>query len=506
MAVTYPPRALTIPEILLEILLKLSSKDLVTSALVCRAWLAPAVETKWRTQIILLSRLLTRLAPLVKDTQDHTRKFILNFEDMTEERWTFFLENYSNRVTRLEVDIALDLESVELLRKLLKEFGGRLGSGLSALDYTPFLHRDNHSTSLLDLLIGPNVLGVGLPNFVGVSSAPRWVTTVKHRAPSVTKLKVTSLKHSIDYSGFSRLRNITHIGILSPSDYIALSNCPDLQSLDWYDTSNSPLLIPTSPSIEAAVPTFSSLRELRIQGYSIQLEDLIFRSITPRLHTVAFKNFNRQLNVPALDHFLKRCVHLDDLDIKVNAPGGELAKMGHGNVRRLHIENREWMGHDSQDDEFNWIGSSYPKLQELTLGCGIRIAKRSEWGILASLVPVCDELKKLTLPLHISTFELSDATSPNIQPLESLTTLRLETIAIGAAVVDDFARYLAMMCPNVRTFEVGDFFESPVSNTPPEGQAEEQVKWRPFSEEKKELFMGNFCRYQKTNLGPFLEG
>ncbi|KAG9033374.1 hypothetical protein FRB95_014916 [Tulasnella sp. JGI-2019a] len=63
---------LSIAEILLEILEYLSVKELGVAASVCKAWLGPAVDTRWRVQKIRLSRLLAKLAPVKKSQLDHT--------------------------------------------------------------------------------------------------------------------------------------------------------------------------------------------------------------------------------------------------------------------------------------------------------------------------------------------------------------------------------------------------------------------------------------------------
>ncbi|KAG8881001.1 hypothetical protein FRB97_000246 [Tulasnella sp. 331] len=496
MAGLQQPYALTILEVLLEILSKLSANDLVSSALVCRGWCAPAIETIWRTNTIKLSRLLAMLAPLVETTdagEDLAWKLMLDFEEMTEERWTFFLENYSNRVTLLKIDIALDRGSLELLKRLLGRFGGRLGSEISVLDAGDLKFYDIHCPPLLDLLLGPKQLEVVLPYFSDTNFTTNLITKIEHRAPSITKLTVTSVDRSIDYSGFSGLKSISHLGFLSPSDYIALSDCRDLQTLHFDEWAKLPFA-----KASTAVPTFPSLRELRIRTRSPQLEVLLFNSITPRLHTVAFQSSNPQLSIPGLDHFLQRCLFLDDLEIKLNVPREKLARMGHGSVRRFYVENSGQSSHDSNEEEFNWIGSSFPEVRDLTLSIVSHFPKRSDWGLLASLVPVCNQLEELTLPLHISALPLSHAETLSTPPLQSLTALRVQKMWIKATVIDEFTRYLARLCPNVRVFEVDRFYES-VSQSR-SGRRYAVPHSRRIHEEKKQFFIENFFKYQKVEM------
>lgn len=67
-----PHYSLFIPEVLLDVLERLSPKELVRAALVCKAWLGLAVDTKWRTTDILLSRFLGKLAEIRKSDRGRT--------------------------------------------------------------------------------------------------------------------------------------------------------------------------------------------------------------------------------------------------------------------------------------------------------------------------------------------------------------------------------------------------------------------------------------------------
>ncbi|KAG8984281.1 hypothetical protein FRB94_006193 [Tulasnella sp. JGI-2019a] len=103
--------ALAIPELLIKILEYLSADELMVAALVCRAWVDPVVDTEWRTQTIMLSRLLARLAPIRKSTRGRTVLAIKS--PITQDHWTWFLKHYANRITKLEFDMELDKSSVK---------------------------------------------------------------------------------------------------------------------------------------------------------------------------------------------------------------------------------------------------------------------------------------------------------------------------------------------------------------------------------------------------------
>lgn len=69
-------RAFAVPEVQLEIFKRLDAGDLGRSARVCKAWTSLALDTKWRTCQIRLSRLLSRLAPLKVDSNRSVSKLL----------------------------------------------------------------------------------------------------------------------------------------------------------------------------------------------------------------------------------------------------------------------------------------------------------------------------------------------------------------------------------------------------------------------------------------------
>lgn len=57
-------RAFGVPQVQLGVFKRLDGKDLTRSAMVCKAWATPALDAKWRTCTIPLTRLLSKLSPL----------------------------------------------------------------------------------------------------------------------------------------------------------------------------------------------------------------------------------------------------------------------------------------------------------------------------------------------------------------------------------------------------------------------------------------------------------
>ncbi|KAG8986655.1 hypothetical protein FRB93_005220 [Tulasnella sp. JGI-2019a] len=113
---------------------------------------------------------------------------------------------YANRVTWLEADIAIDMDSLRLIRRLLETFGGPFCPRLCSLDVTRFPWASlpgNHYSPLFNLLLGSKPKKVGLPKFVVDRAVmPSLVSDLHKHTPLLYKLSVTSINSPINYSVF----------------------------------------------------------------------------------------------------------------------------------------------------------------------------------------------------------------------------------------------------------------------------------------------------------------
>ncbi|KAG9015367.1 hypothetical protein FRB93_013067 [Tulasnella sp. JGI-2019a] len=227
-----PHLALFVPEIILEIFEQLSAKGVVVAALVCKAWSGPAVDTKWRTQKIMLSRLLARLAPIGKD--QHGCAVLVPKTLITQDRWSRFLAQYANQVTSFVLNMEFDETSYKLISALLKQFSGVPGNNLRSLSWFFVPKGRDGFRKLIGLLHGTRLQEVNLPPrdqalFIGPSLSTS-LSQLVYSAPQILELHVYSID-SFDFSVFSQLRFLRHGGQLSISDFHNLSHCTHLQTL-----------------------------------------------------------------------------------------------------------------------------------------------------------------------------------------------------------------------------------------------------------------------------------
>ncbi|KAG8855130.1 hypothetical protein FRB96_007168 [Tulasnella sp. 330] len=162
--------------------------------------------------------MLAALAPLIKEadplTGDVMWKFRLDFEKVTQERWAFFLETSSDKVVWLEIDIAFDTGSLELIKKLLETSGGGLGSGLLTKGVIDSGYLENHFMPFSNVFLRVNWAGSTMIELLQHLSNLGTSTQASHTRRH--ELKVTDNWCHIYYSSFSRFRTLFHTGVLSP--------------------------------------------------------------------------------------------------------------------------------------------------------------------------------------------------------------------------------------------------------------------------------------------------
>ncbi|KAG8991549.1 hypothetical protein FRB93_002762 [Tulasnella sp. JGI-2019a] len=287
--------SLFIPELLPEIFEYLSAKELMVAAIVCRAWCAPVMDTRWRTQPVTLSRLLTNLAPIEKI--DKSCRTLASETDITQDHWNSFLEHYANRITRLHLDRRFDDTSITLISTLLEKFGGQFGNNLISLTWTYLAHNGDPSWTLLDLLPGKKLQEVNLPfrynPFLTDASVPTSLSKLATLAPHISKLGVHGLRHSFDCSVFRYLRTLSYCGYLSTSDYHNLMYCPYLEVLAVGTT------VVQAASVQQTnltATTFSRLEDFQFSSCNDEMESMVLRSVMPALRS--FKYFGKNTMGP----------------------------------------------------------------------------------------------------------------------------------------------------------------------------------------------------------------
>ncbi|KAG8986652.1 hypothetical protein FRB94_003143 [Tulasnella sp. JGI-2019a] len=452
-----PYPALSIPEVLLEVLENLSAQQLESAALVCRAWVNPAMDTKWRVTGIPLSRLLGKLAPIKSNQSSH--KVLAHKKPITQDAWNHFLNQYANRVTKLVVDIYIDLN---VIATLVGRFGGPFCSNISSLEWSISSCSIDYFGILMDLALGVRVRQVSLPyvhdaGMMTVSPPSQYMPLLALRAPNISKITMDGPTGSFDYRVFSKLVFLSHTGALSQSDYKNLSSCSHLQvlQLGWAGTDER-------HEVDTTAVTFPRLRELSILEATDELEAVMHPTTTPDLHTLRYSrpySWKGELTCPLLNHILKTSPFLNEVIIYGRIPSSQLELATHDGVQALSFSNISDTGSDMEVGDLSRIGHAFPKLKRLILYIN-RYGSRGphsyswHWSTLPSLVSHFQHLQHLTISLHVPVSSLSGTiTSSSIPTLGSLSSITFIRLHIQAADLDTFAQYLAALCPNVQSME-----------------------------------------------------
>ncbi|KAG8869569.1 hypothetical protein FRB97_001028 [Tulasnella sp. 331] len=461
--------ALSVPEILLEILEKLSANELAVAALVCKTWTSHAVDAIWTTTGISLRRLLEKLAPIKTGRVERT--VLAPSSPITRDHWDYFLDRYANRITRLVVDMDLDKTSVKLLTTLLNRFGGQFCANVVSFDWATHRFINNSYRSLFNLLPGSKLRDVKLP---AESSAdlpappePDTITLLADRAPYISKLTVDRLSSSFNFAVFSQLRWLWFGGDISPSDYRNLSSC---QSLEFLYLSGTVAWNTSEPQNYRPAISFPSLQHFNLCWSSEELQYMIqLSSVMPALRTFMYhsRNCMEPVTINLINNTLQTSPLIDKLNIQARRLTSNPQLVPHDLVRSLSLSSWRDTGSIMKGADLSTIGRSFPMLSELTLritrqGSVVfaRYPRSWHWHTLGLLGTHLRHLQSMTISLHVPTFSTSDLIAINSVPLRSLSSLTFEFLYIQATARDPFISYLAMLCPNVHDLRVHELRES----------------------------------------------
>ncbi|KAG9036911.1 hypothetical protein FRB95_007473 [Tulasnella sp. JGI-2019a] len=447
-----PHIVLSIPELLLAIFGHLSVKELVVAALVCKAWSAPAVDTIWRTQTIMLSCLLAKLAPI--DTKYRFRHAVLKPKTpITQGDWSHFLDRYANRVTKLKLDVQLDTESMMHISTLLETFGGLFCGDLISLEWPSGSAYDtgNHR-KLFDLLPATKLQTVRLAESDTSRIATTPLSQLAHRAPHVREIITPCQYNSFDFSVFSQLQFLSFGGYLSKSDYRNLAHCPYLRVLRFENMWAQ--VLATQQNNGTAI-TFPRLEELSIHPSHDSTDDMLLQSVMPALRSLEYRRQEMgPCTIPFLNGIVRTSPYLKSITITAGVPPLELELVQHDGVRNLFFENRYRVNSElDARHRLSTIARTFPKLEKLEI---IWDSIGWHWSTIQMLGNHLSDLRHLRLSMDVSISLLSGA--PKVTaPIRSLTTLEFGVLRILPDDIDAFISYLVMLCPNVRDMHISEY-------------------------------------------------
>ncbi|KAG8983489.1 hypothetical protein FRB94_010062 [Tulasnella sp. JGI-2019a] len=235
------PYALTLPEIRLQVFEKLTTEDLLNTALVCRAWSWPAIDTTQRITRIKLSWLL---APLVNCTAVKLQECMHpdRIPEIAEGQVTERRDpELAGKITRLVIDLAWKVALAIDMTQLANPLGGPIFPNLLSLEHDidgPESSDEEADmerwTPVLPLLIGPRVEKLTLTFYCATEQVVEDnIQALAHIALRIHTVVIhnESDVYSPDYSAFSQMTSLTVDGFLNHQTWIRLASCPQLESI-----------------------------------------------------------------------------------------------------------------------------------------------------------------------------------------------------------------------------------------------------------------------------------
>ncbi|KAG9028000.1 hypothetical protein FRB95_007006 [Tulasnella sp. JGI-2019a] len=287
-------RALKTPEILLSVFQRLEVNDLNELAQVCKIWSPIAIDIKWRTSRIQLSRVLARLAPFtaVKSQDDTIRSF--ERTDITKEQWDRFQNEYAGKVTELDIDVSLASVSRCAVEKLVQAHGGLLFPTLRKLRIDPTFPPDREDwwTPMAALVACPTLRSVEIAQ--GDSDDEDMdgiIDAITAMAPHINDVSIETPEYCPTYTAFSEVTQLTVTGYFDHEAWMACASLPKLESLTLLE---APSIIYYDHDVrwkQTYTVTFATLKTLRIddgyEGRQAMFIVSIFRNATmPLLQTI----------------------------------------------------------------------------------------------------------------------------------------------------------------------------------------------------------------------------
>ncbi|KAG9035539.1 hypothetical protein FRB95_011081 [Tulasnella sp. JGI-2019a] len=459
-----PHPVLFLPEIFLEILEELSTKELVVVALVCKAWVSLAQDAMWRTMRINLSLLLAKLAPFVDVAEgvNYYRRLALEYEQINQERWTLFLNKYASKVTHIYVDVGLDPPTLDLITRLINNFGGPLCAKLSVLDAgtVPDLDPSETYSHLIALLLGKKVRSITLSSTREEHALEPLFSVLAQYESQISSM--SAFRVPCSYAPFTGLRSLTHFGYISCDNYVSLTACLGLQTLSIAESRhwNQP---PDNLSL-----TFPSLNNISLIRNDVYIEALVRQSFMPALRSFRLRRRREPRNEPPLIlHILQTCPLLRSLKCDGKLPREVWETMRHVGVTEVNLMYPDIApygvnlrsGVEVDGNDLEWVGLALPNVEVLVARQHYLVEKWPTWRVLPSVARQCDHLRRLETCIRVP--ELSPPGIDGARPFPSLFELSIPKLYIEEKDMEPFIGYLVALCPHVKTLRIDKLFHPP---------------------------------------------
>ncbi|KAG8998486.1 hypothetical protein FRB93_013718 [Tulasnella sp. JGI-2019a] len=467
-----PGGGIFIPELLMLIFSEMVPKDLVSAALVCRAW-SMASRMLWSTHEVPLSALLRMMGFLAAEktcAPGRMQHYGVASGSLEPIAWMTLIHRYSHIITRLRIESVLDESALDILRQALDLYGDSLFLRLHSITFDMSAMPDvswktnDVATSMLKTILSPS---------------PMEVQFERHEDDG----RVVDICRSLA----SLCSHLTHLTLGTPrkvdSDYFTFSchGFSDLKTLaicDWRWEGWSALGAP--PGLEEITITDSGVSERDDFGPQIPVTTLpSLRTLTISLATLcraalleAAMPALRSLTVSDLletdgdisEAISERSPLLEHLDIRFAetciTSRMTMALSTLHSLRTLHLGGWTTLV-ELNDSDITPLVRSLNHLENLSIVLdvtehGTRGIPKLTGSSFLAILHHCNVLKELNIQLNLSKFSLVEAQLvTSVTPSETLTQLTLSGSSLPPSDrLDRLPRDLAVCCRQIALLNI----------------------------------------------------
>ncbi|KAG8869439.1 hypothetical protein FRB97_001229 [Tulasnella sp. 331] len=418
---------------------------------------------KWRKCTVPLTQLLAKLKPFY-----HEELGIFDEPDdddleINDEDWRNF-QQYSEKVTRVEVDKTLYLESAAILQRKLAQVDRPMCPNLLYLRVGE-IENEGELEDTLAVVAGPTLRTYQSNKYVQQDhNIISGLKVISSRSTNVTQVIVTLVGiHSNfcpDYTIFKKLRRVHIHGVVQRLGWENLAACPTLETLKV----NDDILGPAPSGSHRVQFTFPTLASLSIK--SSVSAPLFLISEMQELRSLTFKIFTQGTYVLLLAHLQRTSPKLTNLHLETSSffldPFHDIGHCDLANMsglRRLTLSS-PLVGLRIDDEIVGRIGTSLPELKELRIdnvptgmtAC-IHITKVTPRS-LQYLSKACRHLTDLSISVADPIDFQSRMPFDSRDHLWELERLVFYHVGIREATFEGLAEWVASACPSVRHLDV----------------------------------------------------
>ncbi|KAG8984074.1 hypothetical protein FRB94_007790 [Tulasnella sp. JGI-2019a] len=479
---------LELPELLLHTFNEFSVKDLMTVALTCKLWSDVATTIIWSSRTVPVSVLLSILAPVVHtkrylkakeaersaDTRQQANRVVDSLArglsilvPITRQHWTRFLI-YSQKIRSLLVDVVLDANSVDSLRRLLKTFQGTLCSGLRAMEIRA--RGCDGWRVMVDLFLAPSITDFTLDQGRGLGEGWMLLEFLTFQSPGLRSLTIrdrdpkTSAALEIVASAFKNLKRL-HLGDITQGGWRNLEKAENLVDLSIVSSVIHGLwqkAIAESTSSTNTVTLTTLERLVIVRSYDTgAFMDALNNTAFPALRVLVFDTSDGSYDPGAFLRHLRTCSGLLE-EVDITPPDMHIRSVL-TNLSQLHTIRRLRISppYGITDDDLATLAKNLPLLEQLRLREHTNTLPQLSEESLQVAVTYCEKLRDLRLSLRFQNLPSDPLASPPRVTSHRLEHLSLEIWNLPKAHDPLFACYIALFAPDVRELTITKTHRSP---------------------------------------------